>query len=98
MKFAFFLKIIDNTRNRGKKLASQYAIYDTLIDDITMISDGVGLTGLLFGAVDPIDSLNEENVLLYDTICELNQYFFGQRKKFDIKLSLEFFFQHLPFG
>ena len=51
-----------------------------------MISDGVGLTGLLFGAVDPIDSLNEENVLLYDAICELNQYFFGQRKKFDIKL------------
>ena len=67
-------------------MASQYAIYDTLIDDITMISDGVGLTGLLFGAVDPIDSLNEENVLLYDAICELNQYFFGQRKKFDIKL------------
>ena len=67
-------------------MASQYAIYDTFIDDITMLSDGKGLTGLIFGAVDPIDSVNEENVLLYDSICELNQYFFGQRKKFDIKL------------
>ncbi len=52
-----------------------------------MLSDGRGLTGMLFGAIDPIDSVNEENILLYDAICELNQYFFGQRKKFDIKLT-----------
>lgn len=68
-------------------MATQYAIYDTLIDDVTMLSDGRGLTGMLFGAIDPIDSVNEENILLYDAICELNQYFFGQRKKFDIKLT-----------
>lgn len=68
-------------------MATQYAIYDTLIDDVTMISDGHGLTGMLFGAIDPIDSVNEENILLYDAICELNQYFFGQRKNFDIKLT-----------
>ncbi len=68
-------------------MASRYAIYDTLIDDVTMISNGTALIGMLFNAVDPIDSVNEEDVLLYDSICELNQYFFGQRKNFDIKLS-----------
>lgn len=70
-------------------MAMQYGIYDTLIDDVTMLSDGKHLTGMLFGAIDPLDAVYEENVLLYDSICELNQYFFGQRKQFDIKLSYE---------
>lgn len=70
-------------------MASRYAIYDTLIDDVTLISNGNALTGMLFGTIDPLGAINEENVLLYDSICELNQYFFGQRKNFDIKLSYE---------
>lgn len=71
----------------GSKVTVQYGIYDTLIDDVTMLSDGKSLIGMLFGAIDPLDATYEENVLLYDSICELNQYFFGQRKQFDIKLS-----------
>ncbi len=78
-----------NIINEVKNVTSRYAIYDTLIDDVTMISDGKALIGLLFNAVDPLGSVNEEDVLLYDSICELNQYFFGQRKKFDIKLYYE---------
>lgn len=72
-------------------MAIQYGIYDTLIDDVTMLSDGKHLTGLLFGAIDPLDATYDENILLYDSICELNQYFFGQRKQFDIKLSYSTF-------
>ncbi len=74
-------------------MTSRYAIYDTLIDDVTMISNGNALIGMIFNAADPLDSVNEEDVLLYDSICELNQYFFGQRKKLDIKL----YYQGSPF-
>lgn len=92
-KFAFSSKNGHNIINEVKNVTSRYAIYDTLIDDVTMISNGNALIGMIFNAADPLDSVNEEDVLLYDSICELNQYFFGQRKKLDIKL----YYQGSPF-
>ena len=67
----------------------RYAVYDTSIGDVTIIANEKALTGLLFGAVDPAGCINEENAALYDAVIEINQYFFGQRKTFDLKLQPE---------
>jgi len=67
-----------------------YSVYDTLIaGDVTILANSQGLTRLYFGIVDPPEATNEENTHLYDAIMELNQYFFGQRSSFDVRLAPE---------
>lgn len=67
----------------------RYAVYDTGVGNVTVIALGRKLVSLLFGASDPEGAKNEENSALYDAIIELNQYCFGQRKTFDLKLHYE---------
>lgn len=67
-------------------MAKYYAVYDTIIGDITLVANDRGLTNFYFGPLDPQDASNEENTILYDAITELNQFLFGQRKNFDIPL------------
>ena len=64
----------------------RYAVYDTAIGDVTILADEKAIVGLRFGAMDPVGCINEENAALYDGIIELNQYCYGQRKNFDLKL------------
>ncbi len=64
-----------------------YWIYDTPAGDVTVLADSKGVVGLLFGAVDPEGAVNLENIHQYDAIIELNQYFYGQRKKFDLSIG-----------
>ncbi len=66
-----------------------YWIYDTPAGDVTVISNEKAVVGLLFGAVDPEGAVNLENIHQYDAIIELNQYFYGQRKKFDLSIAYE---------
>lgn len=70
-------------------MALRYSVYDTAAGDVTLIANEKRLLGLKFGAIDIPGGLNEENTVLYDAIVELNQYFFGQRKKFDVPLFLD---------
>jgi methylated-DNA-[protein]-cysteine S-methyltransferase len=65
----------------------RYAVYDTALGDVTLVADEKHLVELSFGAADPSAAINEENSVLYDGIIELNQYCFGQRKSFDIRLA-----------
>ena len=67
-------------------MAIHYAVYDTLINDVTLLANERSLIGMLFGANDPLGAENEENLCLYDAICQLNQYFFGQLKQFHVRL------------
>ncbi|MDD5885824.1 MAG: methylated-DNA--[protein]-cysteine S-methyltransferase [Erysipelotrichaceae bacterium] len=66
-----------------------YAVYDTLINDVTLLSNENALTGMVFGPVDPVGAKNEEDTILYDAIVQLNQYFFGQLQLFTIPLFYE---------
>lgn len=70
-------------------MALRYAVYDTAAGDVTIIVDDKEILGLRFGALDIPMASNEENTVLYDAIVELNQYFFGQRKTFDLRLKPE---------
>lgn len=67
----------------------RYAVYDTGVGNVTVIARGRKLVTLLFGAYDPDGARNEENSALYDAIIELNQYCYGQRKNFDLRLKYE---------
>ncbi len=67
----------------------RYAVYDTGVGNVTVIALGRKLISLTFGAFDPEGARNEENSALYDSIIELNQYCFGQRKEFDLRLQYE---------
>lgn len=68
-------------------LPLRYAVYDTAIGDVTLIANERRLVGMLFGSKDPIGAINDENTALYDGIIELNQYCYGQRKQFSLKLE-----------
>lgn len=65
----------------------RYAVFDTLVGDVTIVGTEKGLTNLLFGSFDPAGAVNEETLPIYDAIMEINQFFYGQRKKFDIRLK-----------
>ena len=64
-------------------MALQYAVYDTKLGDVTIVSRGKYLVSLIFGSHDPIGAINEENVALYDAIIEINKYFNGERLAFN---------------
>lgn len=66
----------------------RYSVFDTLVGDVTLVGHDKGLTGLLFGSFDPIGAVNEETLPIYDGTMELNQYFYGQRKQFSVKLKV----------
>ncbi|MCQ2799889.1 MAG: methylated-DNA--[protein]-cysteine S-methyltransferase [Bacilli bacterium] len=68
-------------------MAIHYAVYDTPIGDVTILSQGKYLTGLMFGAVDPIGAVNEETVPLYDAIMSINQFFHCERLGYNIPLN-----------
>ena len=72
-----------------KESIIRYSVYDTALGDVTVLADDKAIVGLRFGAVDPEGCINEENSALYDSIIELNQYCFGQRKSFDLRLDPE---------
>ncbi len=70
-------------------MSLRYAVYDTPAGDVTIIAKERALSRFVFGVEDPSDAINEENTCLYDAIMEINQYFFGQRHSFDLKLDPE---------
>lgn len=63
-----------------------YAVFDTLVGDITIVGTDKGVTNLLFGSFDPVGAVNEETLPIYDGIMQINQYMYGQRKTFDLKM------------
>lgn len=67
-----------------------YSVYDTSFGDITLIATDEALLGLRFGPEEISNAYNEENDILMDAICQINQYSFGQRKAFDIPLSYQY--------
>jgi methylated-DNA-[protein]-cysteine S-methyltransferase len=66
-----------------------YSVYDTAIGDVTIVANEKYLVRLYVSAVDPEGMVNDENAILYDAIIELNQYYYGQRKSFDLRLKPE---------
>ena len=77
------------SRGADVNMTIRYAVYDTALGDVTIIANDKALVGMKFGAVDPQGAVNEENAVLYDAIIELNQFCFGQRKVFDLRLQPE---------
>lgn len=65
----------------------RYAVYDTPCGNVTLIAKEKALCRLIYGVYDPFNAINEENTSLFDGIMELNQYFFGQRRNFDVKID-----------
>lgn len=72
-----------------KGASLRYAVYDTAAGDLTIVVNDGQVVRILFGSFDPPGMRNEENPVLYDAIIQINQYFFGQRKSFDLPLLLE---------
>lgn len=67
----------------------RYAVYDTPVGNVTILATGRKISSLMFGSFDPRYAINEENVALYDAIVQINQFCYGQRKTFDLKLRYE---------
>ena len=74
-------------RKEDKPLS--YWIYDTPAGDVTVLANENAVVELLFGAQDPQGAVNDENIHQYDAIIELNQYFYGQRKVFDLAIAYQ---------
>ena len=73
----------------NKGVVLRYGVYDTAAGNITIVVNDGEVIRILFGSYDPPGMSNEENTVLFDAIMEINQYFFGQRKKFDVPFKIE---------
>ncbi len=65
-----------------------YNTYETAIGPMTLIADEKSLVGVRLKALDIVGAERYESPLLYDAICQLNQYCFGQRKEFDVPMDI----------
>ena len=86
-KTAILAKLMAMERKEDKPLS--YWIYDTPAGDVTVLATEKAVVELLFGAQDPLGAKNDENIHQYDAIIELNQYFYGQRKAFDLAIAYQ---------
>ena len=86
-KMAILAKLMAMERKEDKPLS--YWIYDTPAGDVTVLASENAVVELLFGAQDPQGAVNDENIHQYDAIIELNQYFYGQRKVFDLAIAYQ---------
>lgn len=84
---AILAKLLVMERKEDKPLS--YWIYDTPAGDVTVLANDKAVVELLFGAQDPQGAVNDENIHQYDAIIELNQYFYGQRKVFDLAIAYQ---------
>ena len=61
----------------------------TPVGELELVEDGQGICGLSFGASsENEDVLEEETVLLSEAKRQLLEYFAGERKKFELPLSM----------
>ena len=64
-----------------------YYIYDSLFGNIVIESDGNSITGIKTeGSAEP-DGKKEANTLTDITAMQLEEYFAGKRKRFDVQLN-----------
>lgn len=64
--------------------------YTTIFGEIGIAENGEGITNIFFkGTVKPSEYVIEETPLLQRAILQLNEYFAGKRKVFDLPLSLK---------
>ncbi len=57
------------------------------VGELELMEDGQGICGLSFGHTDK-EADEEDTLLLLEAKKQLNEYFEGKRKKFDLPLSL----------
>lgn len=63
--------------------------YDSPLESYTAAEDGVGICALYFGRRPvPKEWIEKETPLLKEAARQMKEYFFGDRKQFDLPLSL----------
>ena len=64
-----------------------YQTYETILGDLTLISDGKSIVTVHYGAGEPQGCYCDEDQVLMEAIFEINQYLMGQRKTFDVPVD-----------
>lgn len=64
--------------------------YDTIIGRMGIAENGIAITDIFFEKDNKInDGLTKETELLKKTITQINEYFAGERKTFDVPIFME---------
>ena len=76
-----------NTNKRVAQDDQRYFTYETEHGSIVIVSDGSCVTGVYFGKSSSFKGKNEQTVLLDNAAMQLEEYFSGKRKHFDVPIS-----------
>lgn len=69
-------------------MITKFFNYKTDIGFLTISETDGKITELTFGKEDRLDSIKEETNLIFKTLSQIEEYLKGNRKRFDIPLSL----------
>jgi methylated-DNA-[protein]-cysteine S-methyltransferase len=75
-----------NGNNKANK-RSNYHIYNSPYGAITIVSDGSAITALWLKEIPVEDGINEKDALIDRARKQLDEYFAGNRREFDLPLS-----------
>lgn len=67
-----------------------WTVYESPLGPLTLVADGVGLRELRFpGRGAPLDEADRDAAPLSDAIAQLEEYFAGERRQFELPLRLD---------
>ena len=94
--FAFFRKHTGVTPGEyaegGKSLVqagAHYAVYNTAFGLVTIAAKGNAVVSVRFGSHMPCGAADSKTACTDQTVLELNEYFAGQRRSFDVPIIME---------
>jgi methylated-DNA-[protein]-cysteine S-methyltransferase len=70
-------------------MSSAWTIYKSPFGPLTLVSGAAGLSGLHFpGHSGPLDEVDQDREPFEDAVGQLEEYFAGYRREFDLRLDL----------
>ena len=70
-----------------KTLHCSALVWPSPVGPLTLVEENEALTGLHFGALPPAGAKTNPHPLLREAVRQLEEYFEGQRKEFDLPLA-----------
>jgi methylated-DNA-[protein]-cysteine S-methyltransferase len=80
------------TRPRARSIGmndTSWTTYESPLGNLTLVGNALALSGLLFPGAQRLDEAGRNPKVFSHVTAQLDEYFAGQRRKFDLELELQ---------